>query len=371
MKTGNKGIFYCAVIFSLLLISGCKKDEEVQVPVNNEPEINNVKLLEPGNNATIEIFEPLLKWENYGNASGYYAEISQDANFITPAILDTVIPGNSFNVPTGILQTNVYYYWRVKAELGSGSFTAYSEVRRFHIILSPPPPPNLLLPQNGSVDQSFIPLFDWDDTPTAQIYRLQVSSAPSFGTILLDSGNIPVSQLQCPYFILTTGANYFWRVNATNSNGASTGNWSTVFNFSTAPGLTPGTISGTVRFADNNFIQNPYYYVIGAFTVNNWPPVTFTPVYSDSLEIQFINNEFRAEYTLDQVINGNYHLAVFTRSRTTAIGVTYKAVFGCDTARVLFSNCASTAPGTVIMQNGTGINNINILSWADSSKAIF
>lgn len=371
MKTVNKQLIYTAVLFCFLLLTGCKKDEDEQIPVANEPVEISVILIEPVNNATISVYEPVLKWDPFPNTISYYAEISLDANFLSPGILDTVITGTSFSIPAGILQTNIYYYWRVKAELSGGNFTPFSAVRRFHIILTPPPPPNLILPQNNSAGVSFIPLFDWDDTPTAQIYRLQVSQNSAFSTILLDTGYIPFSQLQCPYFILTTGANYFWRVNATNSNGASTGNWSTVFNFSTAPGLTPGTISGTIRFADNNLMQSPYYYVIGAFSPANWPPTGQTPVYSDSLAVQFINNEFRADYTLENVVNGNYYLAVFSRSRTTAIEVTYKAVLGCDTARVLFSNCPMNNPGSVFMQNGLGINNINILSWADSSKSIF
>ena len=371
LRTENSRLKYIAISLIFLVFFGCKKDEEVQTPVNNEPVVNSVKLTEPTNNATITVFEPLLKWEPFGSSVTYLAEISQDANFITPGILDTIISGTSFNAAPGILQTNIYYYWRVKADLGSGNYSPYSEVRRFHIILAPPPSPILLSPQNNSTGVSFIPLFDWDDTPTAQIYRLQISQNSSFNTIILDSGNITVSQLQCPYFYLNTSTNYFWRVNATNSNGASTSNWSEVFNFTTVSGLTPGTIAGTITFADTNFMSFPYYYTIGAFDPNNWRPGGQTPAFSDSLRIQRVGNEFRAEYTLRNVLNGNYNLAVFVRSRITALKVTYKGVFGCDTARVMFSNCPSVNPGNVTIQNGTGINNINILSWADSNKTIF
>jgi len=371
LKTKNNPVKYIPILLFFLVFSGCKKDEEVQTPVSNEPVTNSIKLEEPLNNATVPVFEPQFKWEAFGNASVYNAGISQDANFLTPGIFDTVISGTSFYIPTGVLQTNVYYYWRVRADLGNGNFSPYSEVRRFHIILTPPLPPVLLSPQNYSTGQSFIPLFDWDDSPTAQIYRLQLSQNTSFNPVLLDTGNIPVSQLQCPYFILNTATPYFWRVNATNSNGASTGNWSEVFNFTTVQGVTPGTISGIVTFADNNFMNFPYYYIIGAYSTSNWPPGNASPLYSDSLRIQQVNNEFRAEYTLRNVTNGNYYIAVFVRSRVTALDISYKGVYGCDTARVIYSGCALTGPGSVSIKNGVGVENTNFLSWADSSKSIF
>ena len=354
-----------------LIITGCKKDESVQSPVNNEPEENAVLLLEPANNSSVNSYIPILKWDAFGGAAAYNIIVSADANFITPAQLDTAVSSTEVGIPPGRLQTGIYYYWKVRADLGSGNYTSYSQIRRFRVILVPPPPPVLLLPSNNSVDQSFLPLFDWEDTPTAETYRIQVSVNSSFIPVLLDSSNISGSQLQSPYFYFNTGTNYFWKVNATNSNGMSTGNWSEIFSFRTIDGPQPSSISGRVRFAESNFIEPPFRYLVSAYRTDRWPPLNLQPDFIDTLNIQFINNEFIADYRMINIINGNYHITVYAQTRSISNDIVHKSVFGCDTARVEFSNCALINPGTVTISNGIGVTNINLLSWADSSKTIF
>jgi hypothetical protein len=294
-----------------------------------------------------------------------------DANFVTPNIVDTVINSTEINVPPGKLTTNIYYYWRVKADLGSGNFSNWSRSSKFRIILAPPLPPELLLPPDNSVNQSFLPVFDWTDALNTDYYRLQVSLNPSFSPVLIDSNHIPISTMQAPYFYITTGTNYYWRVNGTNSNGVSTGNWSTVFTFRTIEGITPSSVSGTVKFIDNNFVTPPFFYMVAAFKTNRWPPELQAPDYNDSLDIQFINNEYIANYTLRNVENGSYHLAVYSTTRSLSLEYLYKSVYGCDTARVQFSSCPLTSPGTVTINNGNGVISINMLSWSDSTKSIF
>ncbi len=361
------------VLFLLILafFSGCKKDDEVTTPVNNEPVENNINLTEPVNNATINVFTPLLKWDQYLNSTGYSVQVSMDANFLTPLLLDTAINATQVNMPSGRLSTNVFFYWRVRADLGSGNFSNWSRVFKFKVILAPPPAPILQLPANNSTNQPFLPLFDWDDTPTAEVYRLQVSTSPAFNSILLDTGYINTSQLQCPYFYLITGTDYYWRVNASNSNGASTGDWSAVFTFRTVNGTIPSSINGTVRLTDNNIAPPDFYYVIAAFKTNRWPPGQLTPDYKDTLNFQFINNEYTSDYSLRNVANGDYHVAVYSVNSSLSFEFRYKSVYGCDTTRVEFNNCPLVSPGTVTINNGNGMPDINMLSWADTSKTIF
>lgn len=355
----------------LLILTGCKKEESVQSPVNNEPEENTVLLVEPANNGSVNSYVPLLKWDAFGGAAAYNIHVSTDANFITPGILDTNITSTEINIPPGRLETGIYYYWKVRADLGSGNYTAYSETRRFRVILTPPPPPVLLQPLNNSVDQPFLPLFDWEDAPTAETYRIQVSVNTSFIPVLLDSSNITGSQLQAPYFYFNTGTNYFWKVNASNSNGASTGNWSDVFTFRTINGLQPSSISGRVRFVESNFINPPFRYIVCAYKSNRWPPGTLLPDYNDTLDIQFVNNEYIADYRIINLLNGSYHVTVYAQTRSISNDVIHKSVYGCDTSRVVFNNCALINPGVITINDANGVSNINMLSWADSSKSIF
>jgi len=365
----NSSLFF-TFIAVLFVVSGCK-NENVQSPVITEPEQNILLLLEPLNNTAVNSYVPILKWQPFNGAESYEIKVSTDANFLTPAILDTSLSASELTIPAGRLQTGIFYYWKVKANLGGGNFTSFSEIRRFRVVLTPPPPPVLLLPPNNSVDQSFLPLFDWEDAPTAETYRIQVSKNSSFMPVLLDSSNIPGSQLQSPYFYFNTGTNYFWKVNASNSNGASTGSWSDVFTFRTIDGLQPSSISGRVRFVESNFINPPFRYIACAYKSDRWPPGTLLPDFIDTLNIQFVNNEYVADYRIVNILNGSYHVTVYAQTRSISNDVIHKSVYGCDTSRILYNNCALINPGIITINSGNGVSNINLLSWADSSKSIF
>lgn len=360
-----------SIIFSLIMLfTGCKKDIEPVTNLSNNTEDPELKLLEPANNYSSNIYTPLFKWETFPGALNYNIILSMDANFISGNLIDSTISGSEILVPDGILTTNTYYYWKVKAITGN-NISVWSETRRFRVILTPPPAPELLQPANNSVNQPFLPLFDWSDSPTAQVYRLQISLNSAFTQIVLDTGNIPVSQLDSPYFIINTATNYYWRVNATNSNGASTGEWSNIFNFRTIDGPKPSSISGRVTFTDNNFILPPLRYYVSAFKTSHWPPNTYNPDYIDTLNIQFINNQYIADYRIENIVNGSYHVTVYCIGNNINNELQHKSVYGCDTSRVLFSNCAINSPGTVTISGGNGVLNINLLSWADSTKSIF
>src|SRR4030095_1269762 len=208
--------YFLQILLVLLALSGCKDDNTVEpVNNNNNNQNNNAPLLtQPANNSTITASAPLLKWDAFTGAQSYKVQLSMDANFITTNYVDTTITGTQVNVRNGLLTTGVNYYWRVIANLQGGGNSNWASVFRFIVVLAPPAPPNLISPPNNSTNQPFLPLFDWSNSPTAQTYRIQVSTAPGFSSTTLDSGGITVSQLQCPGFHLTTNTLYYWRVNA-------------------------------------------------------------------------------------------------------------------------------------------------------------
>lgn len=364
----NKWLF---LLFAILIItiSACKDDAVVQeFNNNNNQDPTAPALTEPANNSVVPISGPLLKWIEFPNTVSYRVQLSFDANFIGTMFLDSNTNATELKVRDGILTTGVNYYWRV-ISMQNGNNSNWSVVWRFSIILSPPAAPILLSPSNGSVNQSFTPTFDWDDPSTAQTYRLQISETSAFSTILYDSSRITVSQLLCPPMILNTGTQYYWRINASNSNGLSTGDWSVPFNFNTVSGPEPNSISGTITFVDNNFIHSPYFYAASAYTTLSWPPTAFNPSAYDSLSVQQSGNIYTASYKIRHIPNGTYYIANGIINRTIS-SVDIYGTYGCDTSRVKFSNCAYT-PVQVTISDNNGVTGINFLSWADSSKIIF
>jgi hypothetical protein len=354
------------------MIAGCKDDGVESQPEENDPQVqNSPQLVLPQNNSTTNNPEQLLQWSGLSEAVSYRIQLSTDANFITALAIDTTLGSTSLSLSSGVINTSVYYYWRVIAEYANSTFSPWSAVWRFRLILAPPPAPVLLSPANNSTNIQFSPLFDWENTPTAQYYNFQLSQSQTFTSLLLNQQQIQISEYQCPPFILEANSLYFWRVNASNSNGISIGPWSLVFSFTTVNSPEPGSISGTVRFVDTSFIPFPGYYIAGAYTQSGWPPVQQLPLRYDSLNIQYVNNQYIANYRIRALQEGDYIIAVLMYDQLSTNAVETMGVFGCDTARTLFSGCAVNNPSLVHVGTNQGVININFLTWADTSKRIF
>lgn len=353
------------LIFSLvfLILSGCK-DEPVSTEENSNGQNGIPVLISPSNQGTIQTLSVIFDWEDFNGAVSYLLQVSTDANFATNVFIDTIITSSGFN--TAGFTTNIYYYWRVYANLQTGS-TPASSVWRFNIILTPPGEPQLSSPLNNSTGVFFYPQFEWNNVQTATSYRIQVSRNNSFSQIVIDSGRISPNLFQTPIFTLTTNTLYYWRVNASNSNGVSTGPWSAIWNFTTVQGPNPNSISGTVTFVDTSYIQQDGYYQINAYI--NWPP-NGNPFKEDSLHLVQIGNIYQADYQLDMLYNNNYYLSVSFFSTDFLLRTYTLGVYGCDTNRIQYSTCANN-PSTVQIQNNWGVENISFLSWADTSKKIF
>ena len=352
--------------FSLFLFQGCKDEAvvETKTNTNQNPEVPN--LLSPPNNDTLNNSTPALDWDNFNGALSFRIQVSLDANFTGTMLFDSSgVTQSEINIPSGVLPSGAYNYWRVNAVTSSGT-SPWSAVWRFNIILSPPVAPVLLSPPDGSINQPWAPVLDWNDVATAQFYRVQIASNTSFNPLVLDSNRINASQFQVPQYALQVNSLFYWRVNASNSGGISTGPWSAHWSFTTINGPEPNSISGTVTFADANFVQPPSFYKVGAFEI--WPPSS-TPIEYDSLDIQQIGGVFKANYKITNVLTGSYYVAVYPESGIS-LEVKVLGIYGCDTVHVTYSNCPNN-PSIVNIINNWGVENINFLSWADTTQRIF
>jgi len=93
----------------------------------------------------------------------------------------------------------------------------------------PPVAPVLSSPLTGAVNQPVSLALTWGSVPTAQSYRVQVSTDSLFATTFKDSSGITTTTLNITS--LNNSTKYFWRVNASYLGLA--GNYSTVSNFTT------------------------------------------------------------------------------------------------------------------------------------------
>ncbi|HEY3250954.1 MAG TPA: hypothetical protein VGK25_07535 [Ignavibacteria bacterium] len=354
------------ILFIITFFSGCKEDnvEPVTPPNNQEP--NSPVLITPSNGATVREQSPALDWEDFENAISYHVQASLDANINGTMLLDTTVISSGLTIPVERTRIAVNIYWRVQANLQGNTTSNWSSIWRFTIVLNPPPPPILVSPANGSLNIPFMPLFDWNQSNTAESYRLQVSRNSIFSQIVFDTSGVVPTEAQCPPGKLITGTQYFWRVNASNSNGLSISDWSATFNFTTVEGPIPSSISGRVTFVDTNFVQYPEFYMAAAYIY--WPPNTGSPFGTDSLVIQHQGNLYFADYIIYDLPNLSYKIDV--ESVSLSASGTVLGIYGCDTIHIPFSSCPLD-PADVTIQNYNGVGNINFLSWADTTKRIF
>ena len=97
-------------------------------------------------------------------------------------------------------------------------------------LLLAPSPPALVSPDNGAVGVVTDPTLEWDPSTGATSYQVQVSTDSNFGTTVIDHSGITTTSYAVGRLMNST--TYYWRVNATNSAGASS--YSSVWRFTTA-----------------------------------------------------------------------------------------------------------------------------------------
>ncbi len=194
-------------------------------------------LITPVNGATGVSTQPTMDWTDVSGAVTYHLQISFNNNFSALALDQTGITGSNFVVGPGILSGTTQYFWRVSAA-NVGGEGPWSAVFNFTTTIGPPAAPLLLSPPNNSTGNSRTPILDWNNSPGATSYRVQVSTDPNFTTTLINQVTGSTSQYQV-VTALAYNTTYYWRVNATNAGGNSP--WSTTWQFTTliTPPLEP------------------------------------------------------------------------------------------------------------------------------------
>ncbi|MFW5469224.1 hypothetical protein ACOCJ4_04175 [Knoellia sp. CPCC 206435] len=244
-------------------------------------------------------FPPLLSWEGVAGATGYQVEVDATAEGATGA--DFVDASNyttkstSFVVPDP--KADGTYFWRVRAQLSNGLYTAFSTAWRYKIgplrkVLNVTPANN----ENGALRDVVL---EWDAVPGAKTYDLQVSTDDQFNTIVDTRVGIKSTR----YSPSTTYLNdqYYWRVRARN-------NLDQTFDWSDA---------AVTRY---NFQRN-------------WPTApqllkpanVLTPAASDDFSFQWTPVDHATTYQLDVGNDPNFSTPNVTYKTCYTAGTTYAA----------------------------------------------
>lgn len=167
----------------------------------------------PGSTLSQPADPPLLTWQPLPAATGYQVEIDGgERDWIDTKTYDTQI--TSVVVPDP--QENGNYWWRVRAVLGPGVTTLWSEERDYKIGPLPVVRDTSVYPVNDPNTTVDDVVFDWDPVAGAISYDLQVDDDDSFSAPI-DTVVVKGTRYSNP--VTYDNDQYWWRVRARNVFG--------------------------------------------------------------------------------------------------------------------------------------------------------
>jgi uncharacterized lipoprotein YddW (UPF0748 family) len=182
-------------------------------------------LASPTNGATGLPESVKVVWNTSPMAASYHLQVSTDPTFVSGILLDQSTIADTFKV-IGNLVGQAAQYWRVNASnpAGTSSFSnPFSFTPGFPAVSA------LLFPPNVQIDVPVSTNLVWGTATAATNYRLQLSTAADFSLLVVDSTGMADTSFAPP--TLQSYKNYYWRVKAINTLGASA--WSSAFRFRT------------------------------------------------------------------------------------------------------------------------------------------
>jgi hypothetical protein len=290
--------------------------------------------------ANMKVNGNIQKGETPDVISKYRFDYSTDSTFTTILGTDTTLTDTTKTI-TG-LSNNTKYYWRVEAKNQTG-WGGFSVIWNFITLLPIPLSPTLLTPINNSTNISLSPVLSWNNSAYASNYRIQVSSDSLFLTTAFDTAGVIGTSVTLPLSRLTGLTKYYWRVNASNNTG--TGEWSSVWNFTTVQNLSlnlkvylEGFWDGTSHVSDTTMIylassSSPYDFIDsakGVLTSTGTTIVNFT-----------------------KAPNGSYYIAVKHRNHLETWSKFSQSFVTNSTVNYDFTTAASQAYGDNMKQSGS------------------
>ncbi|MBM2815337.1 MAG: C-terminal target protein [Ignavibacteria bacterium] len=210
-------------------------------------------------NNTRGIASPVLfGWWASNGASTYQIQVATDSLFAKIVADSSGIKDTTF---TKNLAYYTKFYWRVRSKAKAGT-SPWSVVWSFKSVVAAP---RLLLPANNSKDIFKDITFLWERSIGAQNYTIEVAKKYDF-SLTIFSGETETDTSHS-LFILDYDSQYYWRIQASDSDGTSI--WSEIWNFTTAmppPKLTLPEDSAKnclllTEFVWDSLASNPNYHI--------------------------------------------------------------------------------------------------------------
>ena len=315
---------------------------------------NPVQLSSPANATTgISTATTLLQWQTLTGAVFYEYIYANNASF-SGSVSGTT---TGLSVTSGNLSQGTTYYWKVRANNGSG-YSPWSVVWTFST--TGIGTPILLSPSNGAINQPISNLIlDWQDASGGTFYEYQ------YGTDVLFTSPAPTSSTSTVSTVtingLSNNTTYYWRVRTIN--GTNQSSWSTVWSFTTA-GLEIPTLISPTNGATNQLI---------AGLILDWGN-TLNAVsyeYQYCTDAQFISPApISATNTISTAtINGLSNNTTYfwrVRSYNGSIYSSWSTVWSFTTVGVEIPTLISPANGAT-----NQVINSLILDWGNTTNAVF
>jgi hypothetical protein len=105
----------------------------------------------PANGEIVYSLTPRLEWEPSMGASSYGLQVATDPSFGNLVANEAGITNPFFDIPTGKLNWNSDYYWRINASDSQGNTSDWSSPWSFYTVLEPSPSPTPNLEIGGEV----------------------------------------------------------------------------------------------------------------------------------------------------------------------------------------------------------------------------
>jgi hypothetical protein len=214
-------------------------------------------LASPTNGASNQPVNLTLSWSTVSGASTYELQLSTVSDFSTKVLIGEALLSTSI-VASGLVNTTGYY-WRAAATNGGGTGT-WSSVWSFTTVPAVPVAPTLTSPANDAAFASNATVtLTWGSVTGATTYTVQVSTASTFATTVLNQSGTTLSAA----YVNSSGSVHYWRVNAGNAGGTSA--WSAIQSFTTTSAVLP-TVGHKMQSSIVSFAHGELSYNLKAQT---------------------------------------------------------------------------------------------------------